>query len=692
MDNPAYSGRTGPFHGANHFTVHQAYMAESMSIEKAGDKQIAHSAMHNSGERYDVPKCHPGTRDKVLDEIVSWINNPNQDPRTMWLHGPAGAGKSEDKLAASFFFSRHNSDRNTCRSLVATIVYQLALYVTDFKRHLADALQNNGSAIWSMSLEWQIQKLITEPLMKVVHKYPTIAGKCLIIDGLDECVEYNMQKEVVSLLSVLIVSRPDLYIRQEFKQAPTGSFIPFNLNEKDKFNDIKLHHPLRHGMNSNWPSNEELEQIVNRSSKQFIYAATVLRFVENPRSNPRKSLERVTNINSIGTNNPFAELDNFYLSILYNATRDNEVYQKLLLIFEALLFFRGVKVPQLLDDFLHMGGDIMSILIDVHSILKIPENPARNEITFYHASFTEFLRDSRRSGKFFIDEALAHLHLSEYCVKCLKEYLDNDTPRNERPRTFDPSIRGYFHYLNRSLLLNPQIFSDDNYMAKDGIATVCRATIETRYAKIGFKIQFGEYLISGIIFGRSTYREYNKEVKISVYDWAFEEMDHQFQDSRFFTIGMYSERGAGLWNHLTIKDDASLKVVQAQVLTSLLEIDRNSIDFDLRRYTNNSDYTNYNRLIRTSFIPHWRDRRECVNVLRLLLEWLTETPELKIPVVNLRVALQFILGKEVVFGDGALDDVKALIRCVETLLNGGLELGHLSGYGINLGHSGRRYS
>ncbi|KAF8991348.1 hypothetical protein BDQ17DRAFT_1332929 [Cyathus striatus] len=314
MDDSAYSSKAGPFHGASRFTIQQAYMAEKIDIERAGNddllvtlqKQIAHSAMHNSSERYDVPKCHPGTRDKVLEEIDSWINNANQESRTMWLDGPAGAGKSviaqtiavrcveEDKLAASFFFSRHNADRNTCRSLIATIVYQLSLYVKDVKKDLADALQNSGPAIWSMSLEWQIQKLITEPLAKAVYKYPTITGKCLIIDGLDECVEHNMQGEVVrcftkasfrGLLSVLIVSRPELYIRQEFKRAPAGSFIPFNLNEKydpekdidwylrDKFSQIRLHHPLRHGLDSNWPSNEQIEQIMNGSSKQFIYGA-----------------------------------------------------------------------------------------------------------------------------------------------------------------------------------------------------------------------------------------------------------------------------------------------------------------------------------------------------------------------------------------------------------------------------------
>ncbi|KAF8984764.1 hypothetical protein BDQ17DRAFT_1436886 [Cyathus striatus] len=238
-----------------------------------------------------------------------------------------------------------------------------------------------------------------------------------------------------------------------------------------------------------------------------------------------------------------------------------------------------------------------------------------------------------------------------------------------------------FHYFNRSLLLNPQIFGEDDYTAKDGIAIVCRATIETRYANIGFKIQFAEYPISGIICGRSIHREAgpwsstDNDLKWFAKHWVFEEMDPHFQESRFFSIGMYySERGSGLWNHLTIKDDAGLKVVQAQVFTSLLEIDQESFDFDLRRYPSNTDYTNYSTLMRTSYTLHWRGRGERIDALRLLLKWLKKMPELKTPVVNVHVALKILLGEEVAFEGGALNHLKALTLYVETLFEGELDI------------------
>lgn len=40
-------------------------------------------------------KCLDGTRTEILEEIMKWINNPDDDaPRIFWLHGQAGRGKS----------------------------------------------------------------------------------------------------------------------------------------------------------------------------------------------------------------------------------------------------------------------------------------------------------------------------------------------------------------------------------------------------------------------------------------------------------------------------------------------------------------------------------------------------------------------------------------------------------------------
>lgn len=34
---------------------------------------VALGALHNSGERFDPPKCHPNTRTSILQNIMEWI-------------------------------------------------------------------------------------------------------------------------------------------------------------------------------------------------------------------------------------------------------------------------------------------------------------------------------------------------------------------------------------------------------------------------------------------------------------------------------------------------------------------------------------------------------------------------------------------------------------------------------------------
>ena len=105
-------------------------------------KAVAAAAFHNSGERFDPPRCHPNTRTAVIDNIMDWIlglAEEEYESVIMWLHGAAGAGKSAiaqtiaercqalNLLLASFFFSRSDPSRSHAKYLIATIAYQVAM-------------------------------------------------------------------------------------------------------------------------------------------------------------------------------------------------------------------------------------------------------------------------------------------------------------------------------------------------------------------------------------------------------------------------------------------------------------------------------------------------------------------------------------------------------------------------------------
>src|SRR6202041_2991188 len=84
----------------------------------------------------------------------------------------------------------------------------------------------------------------------------------------------------------------------------------------DKFEDIRCSHRLRSTIPNPWPTKESLNKLVKKSSGQFIFAATVVKFVESNRHRPAIRLNVILGISSPGTMNPFAELDALYRQIL----------------------------------------------------------------------------------------------------------------------------------------------------------------------------------------------------------------------------------------------------------------------------------------------------------------------------------------------------------------------------------------
>ena len=116
---------------------------------------ISPGAAYDSQERFPAPRCHPGTRTELLNKIEEWIGAGagRGAMDLLWLHGPAGAGKSaiaqtvaeicaeRGQLAASFFFSRSSPDRNALKHLFPTIAVQspclLLLNTRSFRRSYA---------------------------------------------------------------------------------------------------------------------------------------------------------------------------------------------------------------------------------------------------------------------------------------------------------------------------------------------------------------------------------------------------------------------------------------------------------------------------------------------------------------------------------------------------------------------------
>jgi hypothetical protein len=449
-------------------------------------QHIAPGAFHNSDERYDPPKCHPHTRTAVLKKIMDWVKDPNKVALFLWLYGPAGAGKSAiaqtiaellrklGLLAAAFFFSRNAAGRNNKTRLVATLVYQLVKSIPEIRAHVLDAVEQDP-AIFSCSIDTQIQTLIVKPLNAAVNK-ETLAPillsrpRLIILDGLDECDTSSAQTQILNALSTatkhlhiplffLIASRPEQDIRQSFNDLNGLGSLSFSIAldhtyrpEDDirvflrsTFDEIKRNHPSRAHLPTSWPSSEDIRRLVNKSSGQFIFASTVAKYVNSNRHWPPDRLNIIFGKSKPGQETPFAELDSLYHLIL-SSVADAEKLQDVLMLLVLQPFARSgnmwwLQTTALIEKFLfYRPGEIDMILTDLHSIIYVP--PPGHEISeprFFHASLPDFLLDRSRSMDLFLDQGAAYAKLTGLAVK----HINNPTEsplRNDQGMFFPSEI------------------------------------------------------------------------------------------------------------------------------------------------------------------------------------------------------------------------------------------------------------
>ena len=430
-------------------------------------QHIAPGAFHNSDERYDPPKCHPHTRRAVLKNIMDWVKDPNKVTLILWLYGPAGTGKSAiaqtiaelleeaGLLAAAFFFSRNASGRNDETSLVATLVYQLIKSIPEIRAHALQAVEQDP-ALFACSIQAQIQALIIKPLNAVAND-ETLAQtllyrpRLIILDGLDECGTTSAQTHILNALSMavkhlhiplcfLIASRPEQQIRQVFNDQNHGlgslsfSIALDNGYQPDDdirvylqstFDEIKQNHPSKAHLPMSWPSSEDIGRLVKKSSGQFIYASTVVKFVNSHRHWPPDRLKIIFGQSNSGQETPFAELDNLYHLILTSVADIGKLQD--FLMFLILQPFSQLspwltQTTTLIEKFLfYRPGEIDIMLTDLHSIIYVPppEDEFR-ELQFFHASFSDFLLDRSRSMDLFLDQGAAYAKLTGLAVNHIK--------------------------------------------------------------------------------------------------------------------------------------------------------------------------------------------------------------------------------------------------------------------------------
>ncbi|KAJ3540823.1 hypothetical protein NMY22_g4138 [Coprinellus aureogranulatus] len=438
----------------------------------------AASAMHNSAARRDAPKCHPETRQAVQENISSWISHREEEgqPRQLlWLTGPAGTGKTaimgtiaeelerSGQLVASFYFAAYTGLIETTSKdrFVTTLAYQLQRHRalnTLISNPMLSTLQADPALIKS-NLKTQMEALILQPFRNAAYQQTLNSHQSLVIlvDGVDECgqgghadgkcLREQDQIEVLSTLlqalcdptfpcRIIVASRPENWIRHFFAEATACRITEIFLDDKyDPDKDIELFlnakfAELSRRYNfapSTWPREKDIRTLVDNASGQFIYAATVIRFIDSHGQLPKKQLTVVLSTAPLENGpSPFAPLDALYIAILNSSPSPSETvlwlkaYQRLSsgvdvtpsawsinCLFESsegqarLL----LGLPSLVFTEPHQDTNsfmIGPVLSASGSSIRVLDQGI-TQYSFYHKSFLDFLDDPGRSGVAFPD-------------------------------------------------------------------------------------------------------------------------------------------------------------------------------------------------------------------------------------------------------------------------------------------------
>ena len=377
-------------------------------------------------------------------------------------YGPAGSGKSaiaqtiaemceeEMILLASFFFSRSDPSRSDVNPLIATIAYQITLNLPQVQDAILGAIERDP-LIFSKSLAVQFKSLILAPLQPLAEagffSRPT-SRRLVILDGLDECSDSKIQKNIVEVLAnaqqqhrfpliFLIASRPEQHISLAFSTgllpdvttriALDESYLPdedIRLFLIDKFQEIRSTHRLRAYIPPHWPLPNVLNQLVRKSSGQFIYASTVIHYVSSIRHKPADRLDIVLGIRPPQKDLPFAELDALYMHILASVENIEPVLDILSVIFfphgplHHVPFLMYPKQPGMIEKVLSLQtGDVELYLGDLSLLVSIGPD---QEVNILHASLTDFFMDPTRSKELWINPPARHTAFARRCLKSLQ--------------------------------------------------------------------------------------------------------------------------------------------------------------------------------------------------------------------------------------------------------------------------------
>ncbi|CUA77645.1 WD repeat-containing protein on Y chromosome [Rhizoctonia solani] len=379
-----------------------------------------------------------------MSDLNDWARDSG-GPSIFWMNGMAGTGKTTiactfsealeqgDRLAASFFCTRTTAECRDVTRIIPTIAYQLARYCTPFQSSLCEALGKEPD-LGSKHVRKQFERLLRDPLLQSADAVPS--NLVVIIDALDECEDQTGVKLILDLLfqhastfplKVYVTSRPEpeIYNRMALHSYAREVIHLHEIENSLVQADIELY--LQAELTFVPHSASDIAELVQRSGVLFIYAATLVRYIDSGKqsADPYDRLRSVLNV-ARETTKHHTQIDALYTAILKSALNDEELEaNEKNTIWAVLRTVLLAQEPISIDTISTLSGieprRVLFAIQPLRSVLHQSEQTG--VVSTLHASFPDFMFSSERSGAYFCD-TVKHSHaLAERCFLEMQEQL-----------------------------------------------------------------------------------------------------------------------------------------------------------------------------------------------------------------------------------------------------------------------------
>jgi hypothetical protein len=405
------------------------------------------------------------------EEPICWLNGPAGSGKSAISHTIAELYAAKGRLAADFSFFRGAGNRSKIAGLIPTLAYRLSISLPATKSFILKQLEDDPD-IFRKAQKHQFMKLIVEPIrattlkqlesdpdifdraqkrqfMKLIIKpfrtttksRPTsplpVQPMVMVIDGLDECDDKPVMAEFITAvvdmflgdprlpLRIFVTSRVEEHIQENLATSEARSVLRrLALEQYDAGIDIRAFFRSRFSkireakdrLMKNvpipWPSDGELDTLVEKSGGLFIFAVTLMKFMDTvppgERMLPQERLQKAL-IAEVG-------LDALYRDILSAAQRDHHFDR----VIGTIMLLRSPLPITFLGHLLQLSAEaIVQSVWGIQSILMIPGDDHK-PIRLFHTSLRDFLVAPGRSHSLYIDPPTRHLLIAIDCLKAMR--------------------------------------------------------------------------------------------------------------------------------------------------------------------------------------------------------------------------------------------------------------------------------